>query len=532
VIDDNINNNIDISLMSKKIAQSNIEQTTNNLSLDQKLEFYYIKGVSSQEVGWNTVAHNCFQEHLKLAKQYNKTQEVIKSYIALGAVELSLCNYAESMKSYITALNISIDKYPIYYEWIAKGFLGISHVYNHFKKNDFALLIQRQALVYAKLNNNVDIKNDDKEKKHLIAHILLNMLPTLSHLNEPNLASSIATRIITLLKEGEKDDWLAEAYNYQGAIFLKQENYEKALASTKKAYELSDKMNAPWPVCLNLSLLGQIFTEKGDYTKAIEYLQKSLHIAKKMNFTDLEKQIKHHLMLVYDKTMMHKEVLEIIKESDNTLDSNYKDLNTHIKEQVDSHIKNMDLMLDMLEVVKENEEHQHRVSLLELENRQDALTGLYNRRALDAQLSKSILTKEHCSLIMMDIDFFKKINDTYGHLIGDNVLKKIAEILNKVCRKEDFVARYGGEEMSVLVHNKDLEIGIKTAERIRHSVESYDWNTIAPNLSVTLSLGLHLNKGNCPNFEEWIALADEQLYTAKRSGKNRVCYKGLLDEQK
>lgn len=491
------------------------EQPAANLSTEQRLEFYKIKGQSALEVGWYKMSVQNFLEHLKIAKQFNKKEAIIESYISLGQAEFYLGNHIESLKYYIQALNLSLKEDNLLSYWVAHGFLGISHIYAHFKKYDYSLIIQRQSLIFAKLTEN----------KELIAKILLAMVPTLFNLKSYSLALKISEQVIEILEsENIHEEWLAEAFNYRGSICLKQECYEEAIKNTNKAYVLSDKMNAPWPICLNLSLLGQIFLEKKDYIKATEYLQKAMYMAHKMNFTELEKEIKNELMLVYDKTFMHKEVLEMIKDSNASLDINHKDLNLYLKEQIDNQTKNIDLMLDMLEVVKQNEHNQNKVILLEKETYLDALTGIHNRRALDNKLQTILITQQKAALLMMDIDFFKKINDSYGHIVGDKVLKEIGQILTKICRKDDFVARYGGEEISVIISSEYEEIAVKTAQRIRETIEKYDWSKIHPLLKVTISIGVSMNKGNYEKIEEWVNSADGLLYRAKHSGRNKVCY--------
>ncbi len=125
--------------------------------------------------------------------------------------------------------------------------------------------------------------------------------------------------------------------------------------------------------------------------------------------------------------------------------------------------------------------------------------------------------------IMIDIDDFKHINDTYGHNIGDKVLAKIAQIMIKILRKGDVVVRYGGEEFLLLLIVKNKNDLVKLAERIREAIENIKWESPLENEKITISLGVALREKN-ESLEELIKKADIKLYEAKRAGKNRVCY--------
>jgi diguanylate cyclase (GGDEF)-like protein len=148
----------------------------------------------------------------------------------------------------------------------------------------------------------------------------------------------------------------------------------------------------------------------------------------------------------------------------------------------------------------------------------DPLTGLANRRFLEIQLEKNFEAsrryEEKLSVIMLDIDHFKRYNDTYGHVGGDRLLAKLAAILLKELRTADYVFRYGGEEFLALLPKTDLEKANETAERLRRAVEA--------DAGVTISLGVATYQKNLPDKEALIGRADAALYRAKEGGRNRV----------
>ena len=156
----------------------------------------------------------------------------------------------------------------------------------------------------------------------------------------------------------------------------------------------------------------------------------------------------------------------------------------------------------------------------------DSLTGLYNRRYYDDALSvakeKFIKRKTSVTLIYLDIDHFKKFNDTYGHPKGDQVLQALAEVIRKNIREEDFPCRIGGEEFAVIFSNTDIMKGAQIAERIRTAFEAVSFRKIAPKIPVvTISIGVAELKADEP-IEEWVNRADKALYRAKEEDRNRV----------
>ena len=156
----------------------------------------------------------------------------------------------------------------------------------------------------------------------------------------------------------------------------------------------------------------------------------------------------------------------------------------------------------------------------------DGLTGLYNRRQFEIGLEQEYnRTKRHpsdFSLAIMDIDFFKKVNDTYGHQYGDYVLKTVADLLKQSFRKTDLLYRYGGEEMVVIMPETNIEGAVIPVQRLRRMVEEYDFNYNGVKAKVTISIGLTMNYQDFKSSAELLKSADDSLYRAKEEGRNRV----------
>ena len=158
----------------------------------------------------------------------------------------------------------------------------------------------------------------------------------------------------------------------------------------------------------------------------------------------------------------------------------------------------------------------------------DQLTGLHNRRYLathlDKLVDKSVGRGQPVSLLIMDIDFFKAVNDTHGHDVGDEVLKEFARRLQSNVRGIDLACRYGGEEFVVVMPDTDQSFAYMVAERLRQEVaeQPFDVNTEEGRLNVTISIGITTNEATAIGAQAMLKAADQALYQAKRDGRNRV----------
>ncbi len=158
----------------------------------------------------------------------------------------------------------------------------------------------------------------------------------------------------------------------------------------------------------------------------------------------------------------------------------------------------------------------------------DGMTHLHNYRYFEMRLKEEIIrhnrTKSGLSLLILDVDFFKNFNDTLGHQAGDEVLKKLGEILTETVRENDIVARYGGEEFAIILPAVEKEGALILAERIRKKVEEtpFEGAHVQPHGKITISMGEASLPEDSDNFTDLINKADEALYQAKRGGRNRV----------
>lgn len=156
----------------------------------------------------------------------------------------------------------------------------------------------------------------------------------------------------------------------------------------------------------------------------------------------------------------------------------------------------------------------------------DGLTQIYNKRYLFEALEREIIRgrrhERDLSILLFDIDHFKRINDVHGHLAGDFVLKELARVVQARIRRDEVFARYGGEEFAIILPETPLEGGVALAETLRQKVQEHLFVFQADSIKVTISVGVAMLEERDRNASDLIKRADERLYTAKNAGRNRV----------
>lgn len=161
--------------------------------------------------------------------------------------------------------------------------------------------------------------------------------------------------------------------------------------------------------------------------------------------------------------------------------------------------------------------------------KKDYLTGLYNRRSFDQQFTNKFERakkyEERLSCMMIDIDYFKSVNDTYGHVSGDMVIKELASIISKKCRDVDIAGRVGGEEFCVLLSDCTSNISIEVGNRIRNAVRGHIFPISDGRfINITVSIGIATYPDTAQDIKSLKKEADEALYKAKQTGRDKVCF--------
>jgi diguanylate cyclase len=242
-----------------------------------------------------------------------------------------------------------------------------------------------------------------------------------------------------------------------------------------------------------------------------------------MAATDSENQSYHQTIYAQSEKIEQISRLDDIRKVKSALEQAVDGLRVTVRAKQERERARVDRLAEQVSVLNDELQKAREASL------RDSLTGAYNRKAFDEHLAqlmeRQLIRPRPFALLMLDIDDFKGINDTYGHLLGDRVLLAVAQTCRDLVRADDFVARFGGEEFAILLPAASLRQAAKTAKRIVQTIARTRYalqeEPGAPAIALTVSVGVSALRGD-DSPQTLISRADEALYAAKRSGKNRA----------
>ncbi|GAA0124921.1 hypothetical protein UT300019_08230 [Clostridium sp. CTA-19] len=292
---------------------------------------------------------------------------------------------------------------------------------------------------------------------------------------------------------------------------------------------------------------GNLYYNKSDYDKALNYYYKAYNNLKEKSVLKMSKDIVNRLIKIYEiKGEKEQELYwrrngELLDENSNDNENGivieiiekihkdkYREINNNKKFIYNLQVGLIFFILTtiililtlLISVLYSRNKKREKVNLILKEKiNKDPLTGAYNREYFNNIVSIYDENKKQCIIAILDIDDYKKINDSYGHLFGDYILIELVKVIKKILNKKDILVRYGGEEFLIIVEKKNL-MDISPLEKIRKEIEEYSWKE---NVEITVTIGAAKYDGK-KSVTDTILLADELLYKGKNSGKNVVIY--------
>lgn len=304
---------------------------------------------------------------------------------------------------------------------------------------------------------------------------------------------------------------------------------EEALPDLEHSLAAYEQMNSPRGQADVAADLGAALLELGRDDEALSRLHAGLEVAVAHELKDYQRRLRKQLSDGYEKRGDFREALDQYR-TYHKLERELHDRDTQKK------LQQLALREEIQQALQEAREHSRRSEQLSAQNEAlrlqtleldriahvDALTGLANRRRFEeATAALPAALPIGRAIAVLDIDFFKRINDTWSHAMGDRVLQAVGALLRAQCRDQDLVARIGGEEFVLLFDEIAPAQACEACERVRTAIESHEWDTLQPGMPVTVSIGLALADDRSA-MTELLLLADKRLYAAKRNGRNRV----------
>lgn len=306
---------------------------------------------------------------------------------------------------------------------------------------------------------------------------------------------------------------------YRGQILQTRGDFEQATASFHQALGIADIMHYTWLRLEALLTLAEAYQRENQHEQAIELLESSLQDAQNAGLKD--KVARAYELLAESQEKLGDPMGAIV-----SLKTAHQLHKRFAHERAKWWAQSVEARMQLQQALLEAEVHKLRSQELEILTAQlhslahlDPLTGVLNRRALDLHLPRYQSHAAPYTMVLLDIDHFKTINDRFGHQTGDEVLRHLGQLLKHHSRQSDLVIRYGGEEF-LLVLTLQPQNAHAACERLRYAIATYPWNQIQPDLWVTASVGYACSDDRTP--EALIQEADQCLYQAKHSGRNRV----------
>jgi diguanylate cyclase (GGDEF)-like protein len=330
---------------------------------------------------------------------------------------------------------------------------------------------------------------------------------------------------LRLARAGTQHDIVAHALITQADILEHQGHPEEALEVYRQAINVAQTNGFPWVELQALIDVGGLEHQRGHHQQAIEVLGRALERADALGFKEQASRIHRHLSEAHEAIGNLHEALRHHQQ--------FHDLDTTVKsEAATRRMESLSVRFQVERAHLETQWHQERTANLVALNEQlehqaltDALTGLANRWAFSKHFRRMFAAAREAgstlSVVLVDLDHFKRVNDVFSHAMGDEVLSTFAQVLRDHCRVTDLAARYGGEEFVVLMPGVSGPVAFDACERLRSATEAFDWTRLHPDLRVTASFG-YCDDPEVTTHTQLLEMADGYLYAAKANGRNRV----------
>ncbi len=470
------------------------------VALDEftKLENYPVIIACQIEIGLCYMSLGDFSdgiEWLELAltnsKKHNRPKGVFTSLSNIRDAEMKLGNFEQALKygeqSLLLAKELNSD-YLIANELLE---LGVTHV--KLGQRDFDIDPEES---FKRFEVGYDLfcqarETSEKNKIYGFEVAILNAQTTvLAELGQ--IAQAFATSDLALHEAEHTDDpsVRADIEKTRGWLYFKTGQTAKSSIHYEKALEIYSAISKKDEIANTHRELAQVSKSSHQFAEALEHLEK---------FYALDAQLRSDAAERRAQALAAKLDLEKARH----------DAEMHRVRSEELAALNLQL--------------QAQAVLLEKLARQDELTGLANRRRLEEfaiqAFADSRKNNTSLSMAMADLDFFKGVNDRFGHATGDDVMRVLGAVLRKVCPDGALAARFGGEEFVLILPNIKADAAFALCEKIRVMIETYNWKQLHPKLSVTISLGLS-DSQDAGTHERLLSLADLRLYEAKNAGRN------------
>ena len=503
-------------------------------------------GNSYKNLGEYAEALRVYEEDLRLAEGAAAAVESGHAFNNIGNVCYHLGDYARAVESYLAALDLFVAN-----DWPrgqAASLNGLANVY--FNQDDYPRALESYERALAIF--------ESMEEPYWVAGLLGNAANACVRLGDFDRALDMHQRSLAARREIGDRQGQAHSYYNLGEFHAARGNCRDALRAHRRAVRIFDAIDDKNGLAGAHVALGRLYASCGRDRRALLHLSGGLFLADQGGMRDLAYTAHEVLSGVYERAgdgtraLEHFRQFHAIKE-------------TIFNEESDRRVRNLQVLHEAEQARRATEIYRRHNAELEAANaalreadafksellarlrrqsdalerqaRTDSLTGLLNRRAANKRLNEEFTRarrqQQPLSIVICDIDNFKRINDTFSHQVGDRVLRTVARLLRRSLRRSDVSARYGGEEFVLVLPGAPLLAAVTVCENLRERVAAHPWAEIHPDLSLTVSIGVSslASAPEAENYEHLLAIADHHLYEAKRAGRNLVRHPAPADDE-
>jgi len=486
----------------------------------QRIALLMHKAQAEMALGQGHALVTTLSEALSLSQSTEFASERLQILNQLADQIYTMGDYRKSIQLWMNSIELGLELGDISSAILA--FISIGGIFNAAEQHERAFKLHQQAFHYSR---NLD-------NPHIYYTLRLYLAADYMWLHLPEDTLRVLDEADHVIKQHQFFEGQAESHLWRALALFQLERFSEAIAHLQHGLACAIQHHHYWGQIKCAYHLGLILTQQHRHAEAEQALLEALAIASDNEFMQLLRDCWLALSALYEAMGQAQQAYFALQSAHSFEHQLAKsapilEIEPRILQRLAALETRFSLEISRQEnrqLLQQQAQQIQKLNQLLTEVEQDALTKLANRRWLDTHLAPQIAklhAEEQLSILLLDLDHFKQINDDFSHLAGDEVLRDLGQILQQACRDNDTPVRYGGEEFLLVLKGLNLFSAAKVAERIRSQVAEHEWPNSIQGRNITISVGVAQAQAG-DKLISLIERADQALYRAKHLGRNRI----------